>query len=460
MTIFLTSSPTGPLDQSRRVDGLDESNDFVENLRSCWPESARCLMIAASPDDWEMNEEMTAHFAAALKHEALPVACFDLWDGRTGTEIARTLQGYDVIFLGGGHVPTQNRFFQKLGLREKIQDFAGIVIGISAGTMNSADVVYAQPELEGESLDPDYERFLTGLGLTKTMILPHYQMVKDSVLDGRRLFEDITYGDSFGRSFLALPDGSYVMIHDGIETVWGEAYRIADGKIRRKSFNIAIDGPAGAGKSTIAKTVSARLGFIYVDTGAMYRALALYMLRRGIDPQDEEAVSKAVGGASVSICHVDGAQHVMLDGEDVSGLIRTEEVGNTASIVSAWPAVRAHLLSLQRDLAADHDVVMDGRDIGTCILPDADLKIFLTASSRVRAQRRCRELTEKGAACNLEEIEQDIIERDERDRNRAVAPLRQAEDAVLIDSSALDVEEVLAAILQKAGERGLPSRTS
>jgi len=225
--------------------------------------------------------------------------------------------------------------------------------------------------------------------------------------------------------------------------------------MENRAFNIAIDGPAGAGKSTIAKAVARELGFVYVDTGAMYRGLALYFLRGGIDPQDETAVSAAVKDAAITIRYEDGVQKVILNGEDVSGLIRTEEVGNTASITSTYPAVRAHLLGLQRELAATSSVIMDGRDIGTCILPDADTKIFLTASPRVRAERRCRELTEKGVVCNLQEIEQDIRERDERDQNRAVSPLRQAEDAVLIDSSELTVDEVIAAIIRTARERGL-----
>ena len=225
--------------------------------------------------------------------------------------------------------------------------------------------------------------------------------------------------------------------------------------MEKKPFNIAIDGPAGAGKSTIARTVARKLGFIYVDTGAMYRAIALFVLRQGIDKNDEEAVSEAVKGAQITIQYQDGAQQVMLNGENVSGLIRTEEVGNTASAVSVYPAVRAHLLELQRGLAASADVLMDGRDIGTCILPNADTKIFLTASSRVRAMRRYKELTEKGVMCNLEEIEQDIIERDARDMNREIAPLRQAEDAVLVDSSEMTVAEVVQAIIVEAATHGL-----
>lgn len=231
MITFLTSSPSGPLDRSRLVDGLDEKNRFVKNLKKYWKETARCLIIAAAPSLHEQNNQMAAFFKAAVEKAGLEAAVFDLWDDRTQDVSRETLHSYDIVFLGGGHVPTQNRFFRQIGLREKLQNFGGIVIGISAGTMNSADTVYAQPELEGESADPEYARFLTGLGLTKTMILPHYQMVKDSVLDGKRLYEDITYADSYGRRFLVLPDGSYLLIKEGTETVWGKAYQISDGKI-------------------------------------------------------------------------------------------------------------------------------------------------------------------------------------------------------------------------------------
>lgn len=223
----------------------------------------------------------------------------------------------------------------------------------------------------------------------------------------------------------------------------------------KKTFNIAIDGPAGAGKSTIAKMVAKKLGFIYVDTGAMYRAMGLYFIRKGIGPEDEAAISAACGDVSITIRYEDNTQHVILNGEDVSDLIRTEAVGNMTSAASVYPAVRAHLLDLQQNLAANANVLMDGRDIGTCILPDADAKIFLTASTQVRAARRYKELTEKGVTCNLEEIEQDIIERDQRDMNREIAPLKQAEDAVLLDSSGMSIAEVVGAIIDVAKSRGL-----
>lgn len=212
------------------------------------------------------------------------------------------------------------------------------------------------------------------------------------------------------------------------------------------SFNIAIDGPAGAGKSTIAKMVAKKLDFIYVDTGAMYRAIALYMLRKGVG-KDEAAVAKNVADANVKIAYVNGEQQVILNDENVSGLIRTEEVGNMASFVAKISAVRQCLLELQRNLAAQEDVIMDGRDIGTHILPNADVKVYLTASAAERAKRRYKELVDKGIACNLDEIERDIIARDEQDMNREIAPLKQAQDAVLVDSSFMSIEEVVDAIV-------------
>lgn len=225
--------------------------------------------------------------------------------------------------------------------------------------------------------------------------------------------------------------------------------------LMKNNFNIAVDGPAGAGKSTIAKAVAKKLGFIYVDTGAMYRALALYFLRQGIDPAREEEVEDACKDVDVTIRYQDGVQQVILNGEDVSGLIRTEEVGNMASSTSLYRPVREKLLDLQRNLAASADVIMDGRDIGTCVLPHADAKIYLTASSSVRAQRRYKELAEKGVVCNLEEIEQDIIERDQRDMNREIAPLKQAPDAILVDGSDMSIDQVIDAIIQVAVSRGL-----
>lgn len=218
-------------------------------------------------------------------------------------------------------------------------------------------------------------------------------------------------------------------------------------------FNIAIDGPAGAGKSTIAKKVASELDFIYVDTGAMYRAIALYLIRAGVKTTETEKFAQRCGEAKVSIEYVDGQQTVLLNGENVNGLIRTEEVGNMASVSSTDGTVRAQLLSLQKDLAASRDVVMDGRDIGTNILPNADVKIYLTASSSERAKRRYLELTAKGVECDIEQIEKDIIERDERDMNREIAPLKQAEDAVYIDSSDMTIEEVKDAIIAEVRKK-------
>ncbi len=213
------------------------------------------------------------------------------------------------------------------------------------------------------------------------------------------------------------------------------------------SFNVAIDGPAGAGKSTIAKRVAREKNYIYVDTGAMYRAMALYLLKLGVFPEDSDKIAKACMQADISIEYQKGEQVVLLNGENVNAFLRTEEVGNMASYSSAVPAVREKLVELQRKLAKTTDVVMDGRDIASVVLPDADVKVYLTASSHTRAKRRYMELIEKGETADLEKIEQDIIERDYRDMHREHSPLVQAEDAVLIDSSNLTIEEVTERIL-------------
>jgi cytidylate kinase len=213
------------------------------------------------------------------------------------------------------------------------------------------------------------------------------------------------------------------------------------------SYQIAIDGPAGAGKSTIAKGIARKLGFIYVDTGAMYRAMALYLLRQGVKASEADKISAASQQADITITYVDGQQQVLLNGENVTPYLRTEEVGNMASASSVNADVRLKLVELQRELAAKENVVMDGRDIGTHVLPEADVKIYLTASSACRAKRRFEELTAKGEPCDLAEIEADIIHRDSRDMNREISPLRQAKDAVLVDSSDMTIEEVTECIL-------------
>lgn len=221
------------------------------------------------------------------------------------------------------------------------------------------------------------------------------------------------------------------------------------------SYTIAIDGPAGAGKSTIAKLVAKELQAIYVDTGAMYRAIAVYFLRNQLDPEMPEQVEQACKNIEVSISYEDGAQQVWLNGENVTPFLRTEEVGNMASKASAKQPVRDALLQLQRDMAAKNTVVMDGRDIGTNVLPNAEVKIYLTASSSERAKRRYEELKQKGETCDLAQIEADIIKRDEQDMSRAIAPLKQAEDAYYLDSSNLTIPEVVEAILNQCKEKGL-----
>lgn len=212
-------------------------------------------------------------------------------------------------------------------------------------------------------------------------------------------------------------------------------------------YNIAIDGPAGAGKSTIAKLVAKKKGYVYVDTGALYRALAVYFLDKGIQAGETEKIIKACESAEVTIRYEEGLQQVYLNGENVTARLRSEEVGNMASKSSSVPEVRAKLLELQRNLAGEQDVVMDGRDIGTCVLPDADVKVYLTASVETRAKRRFDELSEKGISCDFDEIAKDIAERDQRDMTRETAPLKQAEDAHLVDSSDMSIEEVVSAVI-------------
>lgn len=231
MILFMTSSPCCD-DVPEGVDLpciLDESNDFVRNLRDCWPGSARLAVVCSDPENHDLNDEMCETFHRAFEYHGLSVSESIVLDDRLEEDATLIVAESDVILLGGGHVPTQHAFFEKIGLRDILSWFDGIVIGISAGSMNCCDEVYAQPEMPGEAIDPDYERFIPGLALSEVMILPHYQMVKDNILDGMRLYEDITFGDSFGRAFIVLVDGSYVTRKDDVYTLWGEGYLIADG---------------------------------------------------------------------------------------------------------------------------------------------------------------------------------------------------------------------------------------
>lgn len=213
------------------------------------------------------------------------------------------------------------------------------------------------------------------------------------------------------------------------------------------SFNIAIDGPAGAGKSTIARRAAAEMGFIYVDTGALYRSVAYYCITNGADLNVPESIEKLLPGITPKLRFIDGVQHVFVNGSDVSDKIRTPEVSMAASKVSAIPAVRAFLFDLQQKIARENDIIMDGRDIGTVVLPNADLKIFLTASPEARADRRFAELKNKENAPSYEQVLADIIKRDHDDSTRAIAPLKQAEDAVLLDTTSLDLEQSVKAVM-------------
>lgn len=213
-----------------------------------------------------------------------------------------------------------------------------------------------------------------------------------------------------------------------------------------KNYSVAIDGPSGAGKSTLARRCAERFGFLYVDTGAIYRTVGLAALRAGIAPDEPEQVLPLLTGLELDLRHSEDGQHMFLGNEDVSGLIRTPEVSAFASKVSAIAAVRAFLMDMQRSLAERNSVIMDGRDIGTVVLPQADIKVFLTASPEARAQRRLKELQAKGAAISLEEVLRDMKERDERDSQRAAAPLKAAEDAVLLDTTELSLEQSIEAL--------------
>ena len=211
-------------------------------------------------------------------------------------------------------------------------------------------------------------------------------------------------------------------------------------------YSMAVDGPAGAGKSTIAKLAAKEIGLIYIDTGAMYRAIGLHFINNGIAPEDSVDAKNACDSISIDIKYEDGVQQIYLNGENVSASIRMEEVGKMASKVAKLPFVRTKLVDIQRQLAKNENVIMDGRDIGTCVLPDANVKIYLTANSRVRAQRRYNELVEKNMECDIDEIETSIIARDYEDMHREISPLRQADDAILLDTSDMDITMVVNAI--------------
>ena len=220
-----------------------------------------------------------------------------------------------------------------------------------------------------------------------------------------------------------------------------------------KTFKVAIDGPSGAGKSTIARAVSEKLGFVYIDTGAMYRSVSLFAYQNGVDPNDEAGLEKILPGIEIDISHIDGVQHIFLCGDDVSDKIRTPEMSMAASDVSRHGFVREKLTAMQKQLAQTRDVVMDGRDIGTCVLPDADVKIFLTASVTARAERRCKELVEKGQTVSLEEVAADIEKRDYNDSHREISPLKCADDATVIDTTDLSLKQSIDTVFKIITER-------
>lgn len=233
MTLLMTSSPC---DDNVPV-GVHlpciffEKNDFVRNLRSCWKPDSRLIVVCSDAHNHPLNDEMCDTFTKCFRYHGLTVSSSVMLDSRNERDAGSIIALSDVILLGGGHVPTQNEFFSRIGLRSLLREYTGVIMGVSAGSMNCTNPVYAQPELPGESIDPDYRRFLPGLGLSQIQILPHYQMVRNNLLDGKRLFEDITFSDSFGRSFFVLVDGSYVMRKGDTYTLWGEGYKIRDGKM-------------------------------------------------------------------------------------------------------------------------------------------------------------------------------------------------------------------------------------
>lgn len=231
MVLFMTSSPCDDnVPEGVKLPCiLFERNCFVKKMKQWWKPDSKGLIIAAYPDNYELNDEMRDTFYGAFTYHGMTFEELIMIDSRNDSFLEELIGDADFVMLAGGHVPTQNAYFERLGLKKMLLHFDGIVMGISAGSMNCPEVVYAQPELSGESIDPDYERYLYGLGLCNVNILPHYNMVKDNILDGRRLIEDITFEDSMDESFIVLEDGSYVMIYDGVAEVYGKAYRISDG---------------------------------------------------------------------------------------------------------------------------------------------------------------------------------------------------------------------------------------
>lgn len=226
MIVYLTSSPC--IDGAERAI-LNPANGFLDRIRADLPENPRCLFVASSPEDRAATCEFGSHMFTAFAEAGIPFSSYQILDAWSADDAAELIMDSDFIILAGGHVPTQNRFFNEIGLDVLLQDYEGVIMGISAGSMNSASLVYAQPEEPGESIDPEYERFVPGLGLTDVMICPHYQKVKNAMLDGKRLFEDITYVDSIGHTFFALPDGSYFYLHDEETILCGKAWRIRNG---------------------------------------------------------------------------------------------------------------------------------------------------------------------------------------------------------------------------------------
>lgn len=229
--VYMTSSPTGPYRSSKPNDfeGFDPANGLVEELKKDWKENGSCILICASPDAYDINDEMGRYFADVLLKTGLSFSGFVLCDHRNYLEEKDKISSYDFILLGGGHVPTQNHFFQEMNLKESLEDYDGIIMGISAGSMNCAREVYAQPEEPGEATDPSYQKFFPGLALSEKKVLPHYQAVKNDRVDGLRLFEDITYADSFGHEFYVLVDGSYILKRGEEESIHGEAYLFKNG---------------------------------------------------------------------------------------------------------------------------------------------------------------------------------------------------------------------------------------